>query len=97
MAGKQRDETVNGTLIQGDDGRMYFIPDKDIEHYRIPQEVVDEVTKDLREVSVPDPGDILPGASIAVSVHGPIGRRPASSTLTICHVDPVAIYAPRGF
>ena len=96
MAGKQREELVDGTLIQGDDGKMYFIPDKDIEHYRVPQEIVDEATADLREVSAASRDDVVPGARIAVSVHGPIGRRPASISNTICHVDPVAVYGPGG-
>lgn len=97
MASKKSEEIVNGTLIQGDDGKMYFIPDKDIAQYRIPQEIVDEATKDLREVPAPGKVDILPGASIAVSVHGPIGRHPLSSSNTIIHIDPVAIYDPRAF
>lgn len=96
MAGQQRDETVNGTLIQGDDGKMYFIPDKDLEHYRIPQEIVDKATEGLREVSAAGAGEVLPGAHVAVSVHGPIGRRPAAISNTIYHVDPVAIYGPSG-
>ena len=94
MAEKQRQETVDGTLIQGDDGKMYFIPDRDIDRYRIPQEIVDEATKDLKEVSAARSDDVLPGARLAVSVHGPIGRRPVTEGNTIYHVDPVAVYGP---
>ena len=46
---KKAEEEVKGTLICGADGVVYFIPNEDLEAFRVPEEHAAPVREGLRE------------------------------------------------
>jgi hypothetical protein len=88
------EEIINGTMIHAEHGAMYFIPDEELEAFRVSKEEADRAAAALKDVSRSTPARL--GLTIRTSVHGPIGVRTTLSSNTIYHVDPVALYGPKG-
>jgi hypothetical protein len=93
---KAAEEDINGTLIRGAAGKLYFIPDDAIERFRVPEERAREV----REVLEHAPGILAPAQAaqkenpsrgLRLAVQGPFGRTgqqrntptPTDPTLTV--------------
>lgn len=94
------DEIVSGTMIQGEEGEMYFIPDEDLANFKVPEEQATmarqalEDSDDVEGFAQVKQQEL--GIKIKQSVHGAIGTRPTMESGTILHVDPVALYGPKG-
>ena len=72
---------VNGTMMRGADGALYFIPDKDLEAFRLPNEQAAPVSKAL-DVQPEVQGysllarPLTPEVQIVSAFKGPLGLRP---------------------
>lgn len=68
------DRVENGVMIRGADGKMYFIPDKALRSFRLPE----RSAKPAREI-VDDEGGLavrqLGAITSLPALHGPIGLR----------------------
>lgn len=66
-------EEVSGTWLRGADGGLYFIPDEDLEAFRIPDEMAQPTLADVDAADVEayewDSSDVIPLAA----VRGPLG------------------------
>jgi hypothetical protein len=99
MAEKPRKPTdeYSGTMICGADGAVYFIPDAELEAYRISDTNEREVQQDVDRLmavrGLQGEGEI----DFPITIHGPIGRRPSgvgSNSATLILIDPCALRKP---
>lgn len=67
---------VNGTILTGDDGAVYFIPDDALESFRVPDEAAeparDSVEGEVAGFSVSD-RKLVPGVEPLHAFRGPLG------------------------
>ena len=81
---------VEGALMMGADGAIYFIPNEDLEAFRVPEEGAAEARESLEpEVTGLQMevgrrfGDVRPEIQIVTAVQGPFGYLPQAGPTTI--------------
>jgi hypothetical protein len=74
---------INGTLIRGAEGALYFVPDEDLEAFRVPDAHARDVKKEL---------DAGPKATtgMQLAIRGPFGRGDVVASPS----DPTVLMAP---
>lgn len=77
---EKADEDVRGTVICGADGAVYFIPNQDLEAFRVPEDSAGPVRENLHQPAA-EKGIVgtKHGASGIIIVGGVTGRRPVGS------------------
>jgi hypothetical protein len=82
--------SVEGTLMMGADGAIYFIPNEELEAFRVPDEDASEARASLEpEVEaysaefVQRYGNVSPEIKIVTSVQGAFGYLPQAGPTTI--------------
>lgn len=80
--GEHRSNEISGTLIRGAEGALYFVPDEDLEAFRVPDAQATDVKKEL---------DAGPKATtgMQLAIKGPFARR----DLIAAPMDPTALVA----
>ena len=73
---------LNGTLIRGAQGALYFVPDEDLEAFRVPDTRAKDVVKELDQGPKPSRG-------MNLAIHGPFGRK----DLVAAPSDPTVLVA----
>lgn len=78
MAEKSDQQVVEGVLISGAEGELYFIPNDDMAAYRVPDDIAEPSKRTLAEKSDVNwrPGSpSSTGVRTLPAYQGPIGRR----------------------
>jgi hypothetical protein len=83
MGESEAEEAIlDGTLIRGSEGELWFVPTEDLEAFRVPDDVAAKARREMDErpdVFPPLPeGSASPELSVAVAIRGPLGRRSAA-------------------
>ena len=76
MASEERTE-LDGTVIQGADGSLYFIPTADLQAYRLPDDAVSEEETDQEDVT----GHLYGGYQSLYAVEGRVAYQQRSPGL----------------
>jgi hypothetical protein len=73
--------SIEGAMMMGPDGAVYFIPSRHLEAFRVPDEEAEEARKSLRSLGkVPDvPHDI----KVFRAVQGVLGYLPQAGPTTV--------------
>jgi len=82
MAGEQGQE-ISGTWLRGADGGLYFIPDADLETFRIPDADSSEVLQEVDAGGEAEGYAAYESFATLQAVRGPVGIREFAASPTI--------------
>jgi hypothetical protein len=86
VADERRHLGVDGALLMGADGAVYFIPNQELEAFRVPDEDAGEARQSLepeRDAFQATLGDVSPEVKIVTAVQGTFGYLPQAGPTTI--------------
>jgi hypothetical protein len=87
MAQESNEEAVNGLMVAGSDGAIYFIPSDRLGEFRVPDEGTEKTRESLENLDSEVAGfsmlsfDLKPGVTTLKAFEGPLGVKDLSAVV----------------